>query len=213
MRTEVEVVSPEEYEAFIKSQKADIQAAQDRVVGLIEIGRNAMRAPELVVDGFPKRRARWVEIATSADHKDVGRILIVSSLGFLFVALIELLLMRLQLAIPENTFLSPVAFNRMLSMYGATAIFFFAVPLVARLLLLRGAAADRRPRHGAAAGRPARRLARDRRARPCSTRASSSPPRRPGSTRCRRSRSWPSSPTTASTPGPRRPAWRRSASS
>ena len=38
MRTEVEVVSPEEYEAFVKSQKADIQAAQDRVVGLIKSG-------------------------------------------------------------------------------------------------------------------------------------------------------------------------------
>jgi cytochrome c oxidase subunit I len=88
-----------------------------------------MRAPEIVIDGFPKRRARWAEIATSADHKDVGRILIVSSLGFLFVAAIELLVMRLQLAIPENTFLSPVAFNRMLSMYGATAIFLFALPL------------------------------------------------------------------------------------
>jgi cytochrome c oxidase subunit 2 len=38
MRTEVEVVSPQEYEAFIESQKADIQAAQDRVVGLIKSG-------------------------------------------------------------------------------------------------------------------------------------------------------------------------------
>jgi cytochrome c oxidase subunit 2 len=38
MRTEVEVVSPEEYEAFIETQKEDIQAAQDRVVGLIENG-------------------------------------------------------------------------------------------------------------------------------------------------------------------------------
>ena len=38
MRTEVEVVSPEEYEAFLESQKADIQAAQDRVVGLIKSG-------------------------------------------------------------------------------------------------------------------------------------------------------------------------------
>ena len=37
--------------------------------------------------------------------------------------------MRLQLAIPENTFLSPVTFNRMLSLYGATAIFLFAIPL------------------------------------------------------------------------------------
>jgi cytochrome c oxidase subunit II len=38
MRTAVEVVSPEEYEAFLESQKADIQAAQDRVVGLLKSG-------------------------------------------------------------------------------------------------------------------------------------------------------------------------------
>jgi cytochrome c oxidase subunit 2 len=38
MRTEVDVVSPQEYEDFIARQKADIQAAQDRVVGLIENG-------------------------------------------------------------------------------------------------------------------------------------------------------------------------------
>lgn len=38
MRTEVEVVSPQEYEDFIKSQKSEIEAAQDRVVGLIENG-------------------------------------------------------------------------------------------------------------------------------------------------------------------------------
>jgi cytochrome c oxidase subunit I len=87
-------------------------------------------APEVVVDGYPKRRARWVEIATSGDHKDIGRILICSALGFLFIALVELMLMRLQLAIPENTFLTPVGFNRMLSLYGATSIFFFAIPLV-----------------------------------------------------------------------------------
>ena len=38
MRTEVDVVSPEEYEAFVKQQGSDIQAAQDRVVGLIKNG-------------------------------------------------------------------------------------------------------------------------------------------------------------------------------
>jgi cytochrome c oxidase subunit II len=38
MRTEVEVVSPAAYEAFVKRQKSAIQAAQDRVVGLIENG-------------------------------------------------------------------------------------------------------------------------------------------------------------------------------
>jgi cytochrome c oxidase subunit 2 len=36
MRTEVQVVSPEEYEAFIEGQKAGIQAAQNRVVELIK---------------------------------------------------------------------------------------------------------------------------------------------------------------------------------
>lgn len=86
--------------------------------------------PELVVDGYAARRPRWVELATSADHKDLGRILLTGSLGFLAVAALQLLLMRLQLAIPENSFLSPVTFNRLLSTYGTTAIFLFALPLV-----------------------------------------------------------------------------------
>jgi len=38
MRTEVEVVSPQEYEDFIEATKEDIQTAQDRVVSLIESG-------------------------------------------------------------------------------------------------------------------------------------------------------------------------------
>lgn len=36
MRTEVEVVSPQAYEAFLEQQKSDIEDAQDRVVSLIE---------------------------------------------------------------------------------------------------------------------------------------------------------------------------------
>jgi cytochrome c oxidase subunit 2 len=38
MRTEVDAVSPEAYKAFIDEQKTEIQAAQDRVVGLIQSG-------------------------------------------------------------------------------------------------------------------------------------------------------------------------------
>ncbi|HSS34248.1 MAG TPA: cytochrome c oxidase subunit II [Solirubrobacterales bacterium] len=38
MRTEVEVVSPAEYEAFIEKQKTEIDEAQERVVNLIEDG-------------------------------------------------------------------------------------------------------------------------------------------------------------------------------
>ena len=86
--------------------------------------------PELVAEGFATEpRPSWIATATSADHKVVGRGLIAGALGFLFVAVIELLLMRLQLAIPENTFLMPQVFNRLLSLYGETTIFFFALPL------------------------------------------------------------------------------------
>ena len=38
MRTEVEAVSPQAYEEFVERQQEDIQAAQERVVGLIEKG-------------------------------------------------------------------------------------------------------------------------------------------------------------------------------
>ncbi|HKO39268.1 MAG TPA: cbb3-type cytochrome c oxidase subunit I [Solirubrobacterales bacterium] len=85
---------------------------------------------ELVADGYSPSRPRWQQLTTSADHKDVGRILICGALGFLFIALVELVLMRIQLLVPENTFLDPVTFNRMLSLYGTTAIYLFALPLV-----------------------------------------------------------------------------------
>jgi heme/copper-type cytochrome/quinol oxidase subunit 1 len=85
--------------------------------------------PELIADGYhDRRRPRWAELATTADHKELGQILICGALGFLFIAAFELLLMRLQLLVPENSFLSPVGFNRMLSMYGATSLFLFALP-------------------------------------------------------------------------------------
>ena len=90
--------------------------------------------PELVSDGFPQRRPRWIELVTSADHKDVGRMFIAAALGFLFLAVLELCLMRLQLAVPENTFLTPVTFDRLLSVYGATAIFLFGIPLALGLV-------------------------------------------------------------------------------
>jgi heme/copper-type cytochrome/quinol oxidase subunit 2 len=38
MRSEVEVVSPDEYQAFVKQQKEEIDSAQERVEGLIENG-------------------------------------------------------------------------------------------------------------------------------------------------------------------------------
>jgi cytochrome c oxidase subunit II len=39
MGTEVEVVSPERYQSYVEQLKTDVQAAQDRVVGLLESGK------------------------------------------------------------------------------------------------------------------------------------------------------------------------------
>jgi heme/copper-type cytochrome/quinol oxidase subunit 1 len=91
--------------------------------------------PEIAVDGFPKRQSGFGRMVTSADHKDIAKILMVGSGGFLFIAALEFFLMRLQLAIPENTFMEPVMFNRILSLYGATSIFFFALPLIMGIFL------------------------------------------------------------------------------
>lgn len=90
--------------------------------------------PELSSDGPRPRQARWAELASSADHKDIARILISSAFGAIFLAALELLLLRLQLSVPSNVFLDAVTFDRLLSVYGGTAIFLVAMPLIIGLL-------------------------------------------------------------------------------
>ena len=48
----------------------------------------------------------------TVDHKKIGILYLVSAFVFFFAGGIEALLMRLQLARPENTFLSPDAYNQ-----------------------------------------------------------------------------------------------------
>ena len=66
----------------------------------------------------------------SSDHKDVGRLYIGAALSFLVLGIVCFLLMRLQLAVPENDLIAPVTFNRLLSVGSATLIVLFALPFV-----------------------------------------------------------------------------------
>ena len=43
---------------------------------------------------------------------------------------IEATIMRIQLIVPHNDFVSPQVFNRMFTMHGTTMIFFVAMPIV-----------------------------------------------------------------------------------
>src|SRR5579864_5899183 len=69
----------------------------------------------------------WV---TTVDHKKLGIVYILYALFFLVIGGIEATIMRIQLIIPHNDFVSPQVFNRMFTMHGTTMIFFMVMPIV-----------------------------------------------------------------------------------
>jgi len=69
----------------------------------------------------------WV---VTVDHKRLGLMYIASGLVFFLVAGIEASIMRIQLVVPENSFVSPQVFNRMMTMHGTTMVFFVGMPIL-----------------------------------------------------------------------------------
>src|SRR5271167_1638731 len=67
---------------------------------------------------------------TTCDHKKLGIMYIVYALFFLVVAGLMAVLMRIQLAIPHNHFVSPQVFNRLFTMHGTTMVFFVGMPVL-----------------------------------------------------------------------------------
>jgi cytochrome c oxidase subunit I len=98
-----------------------------------EYAAEALTAPraEISLEGFPERRARWVEWVTATDHKTVGLLYLFTTAFFFVLGGVEALLMRLQLGSPDNTFLDPTTYNQLFSMHGTTMIFLFTVPIFA----------------------------------------------------------------------------------
>jgi cytochrome c oxidase subunit 1 len=66
----------------------------------------------------------------TVDHKKLGLIYIIYGLVFQLVAGIEASLMRIQLAMPNNHFLSPQLFNQLFTMHGTTMVFLVGMPLI-----------------------------------------------------------------------------------
>jgi cytochrome c oxidase subunit 1 len=79
-------------------------------------------------------RRLWLEVlhdwVTTVDHKKIGLMYIAYALFFLVVAGFEALLMRVQLAIPNNHFVSPEVFNGLFTMHGTTMVFFVGMPIL-----------------------------------------------------------------------------------
>jgi cytochrome c oxidase subunit 1 len=70
---------------------------------------------------------------TTVDHKKIGLLYLGSALFFMLVGGLEALLIRIQLAKPENTFLSADAYNQIFTMHGTTMVFFVGMPVAVAL--------------------------------------------------------------------------------
>ena len=77
-----------------------------------------------------KKRGLLMEYLTTVDHKKIAILYLI--MGGLFFAMggIEAMIIRLQLAVPENDFVSAGLFNEMITMHGTTMIFLAAMPLL-----------------------------------------------------------------------------------
>src|SRR6516165_4363004 len=69
----------------------------------------------------------WV---VTVDHKRLGLMYLLYGILFLVVAGLEATAMRIQLALPNNHFISPQVFNQLFTMHGTTMVFLVGMPIV-----------------------------------------------------------------------------------
>src|SRR6202041_1037518 len=83
------------------------------------------------IDEPRQSASEWLQGGvTTVDHKRLGILYILYALLFLVIGGIEATIMRIQLIVPHNHFVSPEVFNRMFTMHGPTMIFFGAMPIL-----------------------------------------------------------------------------------
>jgi cytochrome c oxidase subunit 1 len=85
--------------------------------------------PEIIAHEVEADRRGVVGWLTTTDHKRIGIMYLVTVLVFFMLGGVEALLMRTQLAVPDNTFLAPEKYNEILTMHGTTMIFLVIVPV------------------------------------------------------------------------------------
>src|SRR5262247_96607 len=69
----------------------------------------------------------WI---VTVDHKRLGLMYILYGILFLVIAGLEATAMRIQLAVPNNHFVSPQVFNQLFTMHGTTMVFLVGMPLI-----------------------------------------------------------------------------------
>jgi cytochrome c oxidase subunit I len=77
-----------------------------------------------------KRRHYQLAWLSTVDHKRIGVLYMLTGLFFLIVGGVEALVIRLQLAVPNNNLVAPDTFNQLFTLHGTTMIFLVAMPLL-----------------------------------------------------------------------------------
>ena len=83
--------------------------------------------PQIIAHEVERPSRGWTSWATTTDHKKVGIMYLATVLVFFVLGGVEALLIRTQLAVPENTLLSPEHYNQVMTMHGTTMIFLVIV--------------------------------------------------------------------------------------
>ena len=87
------------------------------------------RSPNtFTIENFWSYLKPWL---TTTDHKEVGILYFLYGFIFFLVGGILALLFRIQLALPENTFLTETEYNSFFTLHGTTMIFLAAMPMIA----------------------------------------------------------------------------------
>ena len=68
---------------------------------------------------------------TTVDHKRIGILYLFTTFLFFILGGVEALLMRIQLGVPDNTFLDPEKYNALFTLHGTTMVFLFVIPIMA----------------------------------------------------------------------------------
>jgi cytochrome c oxidase subunit 1 len=79
------------------------------------------------------KRGRVTAWLTTVDHKKIGILYIVTSLGFFILGGILSLFMRAQLATPNEHFVTRDRYNELFTIHGTTMVFLVVVPILAGL--------------------------------------------------------------------------------
>ena len=69
-------------------------------------------------------------LLSTVDHKEIGKRYIATAMVFLLIGGIEALIMRIQLARPDQAILGPETYNQIFTMHGMTMIFWYASPIL-----------------------------------------------------------------------------------